>query len=253
MSVRPDPGSGPSWDDRSRSAPGRPAFNTSLPEHVPLPRPRHVMISLALVGVAALASAAATSIAALDQAALRAQLAADLPESVTADYSDGDVRTAVWVLVGVLVGLGALLTVAQLMSMRTTALRRRLASRTTFLTMTVLYLPVAVLAPAVRQGGLLDDLLTVVDLGCLLVAAVLITRPPVSAWLRQKERTGRSPLVPPAPGDELTPAAAGRRTLGHRPGPPGEDPIDGGGKSSGVPPETEETPALKGSEDERER
>ncbi|MGJ9412941.1 hypothetical protein ACHAAC_09550 [Aeromicrobium sp. CF4.19] len=214
MSDR-DPGDGPSWDEGRRQAPSRPSFRTSLPEPTPLPRPQHVLIALALVLVAALAFVAVTALAGLDHVQVRADLVAGLPEEAD-EYSDKQVRRAVWVLVGAAAGLGALLSLAQVLSIRSAAVRRSLPSRTTFVTVAVLYLPVAVISWAIRAGGLVDDVLSVVNIVCLVAAAVLITRRPVAAWLRQTERTGRAPLVPPAPGDEMTPAAAGRRPLHQR-------------------------------------
>lgn len=209
---RHDPGAGPSWDDGRVDAPARPVFRTSLPEATPVPRPRHVMIALGLVVVAVAAFVAVTGLAALDHTTVRADLVAGLPAQ-SEDYTDKQVERAVWVLVGVVAGLGALLSLAQAVTMRTTAMSRKLSSRTTFVTVTVLYLPVAVVGWAIRGADRVDTVLSSLNVLLLLAATIVVTRQPVSAWLRQKERSGRAPLVPPAPGDELTPAAAGRRPL----------------------------------------
>lgn len=209
---RQDPGIGPSWDDGRVDAPARPVFRTSLPEATPVPRPRHVMIALGLVVGAVAAFVAVTGLAALDHATVRADLVAGLPAQ-SEDYTDEQVERAVWVLLGAVAGVGALLSLAQAVTMRTTAMSRKLSSRTTFVTVTVLYLPVAVVAWAIRGADRVDTVLSALNVLLLLAATIVVTRQPVSAWLRQKERSGRAPLVPPAPGDELTPAAAGRRPL----------------------------------------
>lgn len=206
---------GPSWDTERQGAPPRPSVHSSLPPEDRVPRPQRVVVAVWLVLAATVVFVLLTVLAGLRLDEVREAVTTSIPDDLSEDYSATQIRRAVWVLIAAAGGLGLLLTLGQLLSIRSVAARRSQVGRVVFVAMVVLSLPVALLSASVRSGGRGDEALSLLVAVCLLVAAVLICLRPVSVWLRQTERRERIPLLPgeqePDDQGETTSAGHDRR------------------------------------------
>ncbi len=184
-------------------APPRPAFSSSLPDVVPLERPKVVAVGAALLAVAVAAHLYVTARAALRFGELRETLL-DEVDSEVEEFSRSDIDRAANVLIGAAGILGLVLVLFLCTSYRS-LMNRRTGGRSGFIGLTVFYLPVAVVGMVVRLGGRLDEALTALSMLLLLVVVALIVRRPVSDWLHQVVRKQRIPLATTsvtADGDE---------------------------------------------------
>ena len=190
---QPDPG--PSWDVDRWGAPKRPSFASNFTPEPPIERPRRVVVATWLVLVAVLIFLVLTALAAWRFGDVRATVTEALPSDLEDDYTAGEIRRAVRVLIAVVAGLGLLLTLMQALTIRSVARRRSGSARVLFVLSVVLYVPVAVLSTSIRALGRYDLAATALAILCLLVAVVLVCMPAVSAWWRQPDRREPAPLI----------------------------------------------------------
>ncbi|OUZ08264.1 hypothetical protein BHE97_13610 [Aeromicrobium sp. PE09-221] len=206
-----EPDTGPSWDVDRRDAPPRPSVATDFAPEPPIERPRRVAIAMWLVFVAAVIFVGLTVLAGLRLGEVREAVTAALPSDLEEDYTASEIRRAVRVLIGAVAGLGLLLTVMQVLAIVSVAKRRNTTARVLFITVLVLYLPVAAVGPSVRSFGAYDTALSGLAVASLLVAMILICTPAVTRWWRQPDRRGPLPLLRPEDGLDIAPE-------GQRPG-----------------------------------
>ncbi|TSD65187.1 hypothetical protein [Aeromicrobium piscarium] len=189
------PNPGPSWDVDRSGAPKRPSFASNFTPQPPIERPRRVTVAVWLVLTAVVIFLALTALAAWQFGDVRDTVTEALPTDLEADYTDGEIRRAVRVLIGVVAGLGFLLTLMQAVTIRSVARRRSGSARVLFVISVVLYLPLAVLSTSIRALGRGDLAASAVAVLCLVVAVVLVCTPAVSAWWRQPDRRDPAPLI----------------------------------------------------------
>ena len=192
-----EPDTGPSWDVDRRSAPQRPSLTTNFTPDPPRARPRRVMVALWLVLAAALIFVVLTAIAGWRFGDVRDAVIAALPADLEEDYTDAEVRRAARVLIGALAGIGLVLTLVQVFTMRSITRRPNTSSRIVFVIAVILYLPVAGIGSSIRSLGRYDLPLTALAVLCLLAATALVCTRAVSHWWRQPERRDPMPLIAP--------------------------------------------------------
>lgn len=189
-----------SWDSARPSAPERPSFASNLPDDTLIERPRRVGLSLVLVIVAVATLTLLNVLAAFNFDIIRDTTIAALPDDLTTDYAESDVRGAVLLLLIVVGGLGLILSLIQLASASILRMRRSSGSRAVLTVATILHLPIVFLAFALRDAGAADAGLTLGSAIVLLAAVTLVLTPKVSQWLRQNEQPRTIPLVTAEPG-----------------------------------------------------
>lgn len=210
---QPDPG--PSWDVDRWGAPKRPSFASNFTPEPAIERPRRITVASWLVLAAAVIFLALTALAAWQFGEVRDTVTEALPSDLEADYTAGEIRRAVRVLIGVVAGLGLLLTLMQVLTIRSVSRRRSGSARVLFVVSVVLYVPVAVISTSIRALGRYDPAATTVAVLCLLIAVVLVCTPTVSAWWRQPDRRDPAPLIPreeTAPGESPVSSADERES-----------------------------------------
>lgn len=184
-----------SWDAVKDQAPERPTFVSSLAEEPLLERPRILHIAAGLVGAAALAFLAITVLAILGLDDLRSTLLSAVPEDLSDEYSDDDIEASVTVLLAAFGVLGALLTLSQVLSVRSLVRRQHSGARVFYLVVTVLYVPVAFMGGLLLDADVLDLCLLGLSVLCLVAAGILMCVPAVTAWLRQRDQRRSIPLT----------------------------------------------------------
>lgn len=188
---------GLSWDAEKIDAPVRPSYVSSLVDEPFIGRPRRVTVALLLVVGALVAFVAVTVGAAFRFDEIQVGMVQALPDDLTVEYTETDTQKAVYVLVGAAGGLGLLLTLMQLLSVRKVATRRSAGARMLFVLTVLLFLPVGAVSYAVRNGGVADLVVSTISVALLLAALVLVCTTKVTRWLRQSEPRRSIPLVVP--------------------------------------------------------
>lgn len=188
---------GLSWDAVRTEAPERPSFLPRISEETFVGRPKRTVVAFLFVLLAVLSFIVVTAMAALRWDEIQDVLLNAMPDSLRDDYSDSDAERAVRVLLAAIGGLGLVLTLGQVLSASSLLTRRASSARVVLVVCTVVHLPLSFIAVTVRDGGLLDIVLSSVAAACLVVAVALVCTPVVSHWLRQNEQRRSTPFGTP--------------------------------------------------------
>lgn len=176
-----EPDSAPPRSDAS--APRRPGFISGLPQRDEVPRPRTIVVARIAVLLALVAFVVPTVLAALDRAAIRAELRLELVARAP-DYSIDDIDRALTITLIAGAAIGALLCLLEL-SAASSLRKRSTAGRTALVVLVVLHLPVLVVTHAFRDVPH-DLAFSVAQAALLLVAAGAALAPQTRRWLRAK-------------------------------------------------------------------
>lgn len=186
-----------SWDVERNSAPERPRFEKSLNAAEKIPRPRRVIYAFVLVVLAAGIYAVMTALAAVNYDQVRGSLASVLATELQDEYTPDDMQLAVNVLLGAVWIGGLALTLLHLLSAQSIMLKRSGGGRVVLIITTILFLPVAVVAATLRNASELDLAISAVGAFLLIIAAVMVSLPRVSLWIRQPDEPEKRPLITP--------------------------------------------------------
>lgn len=186
-----------SWDSERDGAPARPKFTTSLPEKMFVARPRRVMVAWVLVLAGTIGTLYGIASAAFHVEALRDAMLAALPEDLTEEYDASDIQRGADVILAAIGALSLIFVLGQMLSISTLTFRRSTAARVVFILLTVLSVPVTLLAFIVREGSTADIALSATIVFGMFTTAVIICTTLVSTWLRQSEERRTIPLLAP--------------------------------------------------------
>lgn len=186
-----------SWDAERTTAPERPRFEKSLKAVEKVARPRRVIYSFVLVVLAAGIHAVMTALAAVNYDQVRGSLTSILATELQDEYTPDDMQLAVNALLGSVWIGGLVLTLLHLISAQSIMLKRSGGGRVVLIITIILFLPVAAIAATLRNASDLDIAISTIG-GCLLiVAAIMVSLPRVSQWIRQPDAPEKRPLIAP--------------------------------------------------------
>lgn len=186
-----------SWDSERNTSPGRPPLTAGVSPIELIERPRRTVFAFTLVSLAAAIAITVTVLAAMQVNALRDILTSIIPEDLSEEYAEETIQRAISIILATVGSLGLLLTLIQVLS-AVQVLRRKSGARVLLAIAVVLSIPVAFVSASLRDASAADLVPTLLSLGALSAAVILVLTPRVSTWLRQDETPGKQKLLTPA-------------------------------------------------------